>query len=158
MKEIYEKVIELCENKHFSVMATIIRQTGSAPRGVGTKFVIMEDGSFVGTIGGGRLEAQVLKEAKKVFKTLLPVRLNFILKGTDVPVIPVYLEGLWGSVFSFEGGRFFWKMPRKWPYPVTIRFGRPIPTPKDVEQVRRAVEALGGNGKEELPVTSDNPS
>jgi len=84
MKDIYEKVIELCENKKFSVMATIIRQTGSAPRGVGTKFVIMEDGSFVGTIGGGRLEAQVLEEAKKVFKTKLPARLNFILKGTDV--------------------------------------------------------------------------
>jgi len=84
MKEIYEKVIELCENKHFSVMATIIRQTGSAPRGVGTKFVIMEDGSFVGTIGGGRLEAQVLEGAKEVFKTHLPARLNFILKGTDV--------------------------------------------------------------------------
>ena len=30
-----------------------------------------------------------------------------ILKGADVPVVPVYLDGLWGSIFSFEGGRFF---------------------------------------------------
>jgi xanthine dehydrogenase accessory factor len=84
MKEIYEKVIELAEKGHFSVLATIITQTGSTPRGIGTKFVIMEDGSFEGTIGGGRLEAQVLEEATEVFKTKAPVRLNFVLKGTDV--------------------------------------------------------------------------
>jgi xanthine dehydrogenase accessory factor len=84
MKEIYEKVIDLAEKKYWSVLATIIGQTGSAPRGIGTKFVIMEDGSFMGTIGGGRLEAQVLEEAGEVFKTHMPLRLNFILKGTDV--------------------------------------------------------------------------
>ncbi len=84
MKDIYEKVIELAEKGQFSVLATIITQTGSTPRGIGTKFVIMEDGSFEGTIGGGRLEAKVLEEAKEVFKTRAPLRLNFVLKGTDV--------------------------------------------------------------------------
>ena len=84
MKEIYEKIIELAEKEHWSILATIIGQTGSAPRGIGTKFVIMEDGSFLGTIGGGRLEAQVLEEAKEVFKTHVPLRLNYVLKGTDV--------------------------------------------------------------------------
>ena len=84
MKEIYEKIIDLAEKEQWSVLATIIGQTGSAPRGIGTKFVIMEDGSFMGTIGGGRLEAQVLEEAREVFKTHKPLRLNFILKGTDV--------------------------------------------------------------------------
>jgi len=49
MKDIYEKVIELAEKGQFSVLATIITQTGSTPRGIGTKFVIMEDGSFEGT-------------------------------------------------------------------------------------------------------------
>ncbi len=84
MKDIYEKVIELAEKGRFSVLATIIRQTGSTPRGIGTKFVIMEDGSFEGTIGGGQLEAKVLEEAKEVFKIRAPLRLNFVLKGTDV--------------------------------------------------------------------------
>jgi xanthine dehydrogenase accessory factor len=84
MKDIYEKVIELAEKGQFSVLATIITQTGSTPRGIGTKFVIMEDGSFEGTIGGGQLEAKVLEEAKEVFKTRAPLRLNFVLKGTDV--------------------------------------------------------------------------
>jgi xanthine dehydrogenase accessory factor len=44
----------------------------------------MEDGSFLGTIGGGLLEAQVLEGAKKVLETHSPLRLNFILKGKDV--------------------------------------------------------------------------
>jgi xanthine dehydrogenase accessory factor len=84
MKEIYEKIIDLAEKKQWSILATIIGQTGSAPRGIGTKFVIMEDGSFLGTIGGGQLEAQVLEEAKEVFKSHRPLRLNYVLKGTDI--------------------------------------------------------------------------
>ena len=66
-----------------------------------------------------------------------------IVKGTGAPVVPIYLHGLWGSVFSHAGGRLFWKWPRKWPYPVWIHFGKPIPEPQDVHEVQRAVEELG---------------
>jgi acyl-[acyl-carrier-protein]-phospholipid O-acyltransferase / long-chain-fatty-acid--[acyl-carrier-protein] ligase len=65
-----------------------------------------------------------------------------ILKDTDAPVVPVYLGGLWGSIFSYEGGKFFWKWPRRWRYPVTIRFGKPIQNPAGVDEVRLAVEQL----------------
>jgi acyl-[acyl-carrier-protein]-phospholipid O-acyltransferase / long-chain-fatty-acid--[acyl-carrier-protein] ligase len=65
-----------------------------------------------------------------------------ILKDTDASVAPAYLDGLWGSIFSYEGGKFFWKWPKHWPYPVTIRFGRPIENPESAEQVRKAVEKL----------------
>lgn len=84
MKEIYPKIVELFEKNHFSVLATLIKQTGSAPRGVGTKFLILEDGSYVGTIGGGLLEAKVLERAKEVFMTHFPIRLRVFLEGTDV--------------------------------------------------------------------------
>ena len=84
MEDICAKMVELLKKKRFSVLATMIRQTGAAPRHAGTKFLIMEDGSFMGTIGGGLLEAQVLEGAKEVFKTHSPLRLNFILKGKDV--------------------------------------------------------------------------
>ena len=67
-----------------------------------------------------------------------------ILRGTNAPVVPVYVDGLWGSIFSFEGGRFFWKIPKKFRPRVTIRFGKPIERPKDLEQVRQAVIELGG--------------
>ena len=64
-----------------------------------------------------------------------------ILKGTDAPVLPVYLDGLWGSIFSYEGGRFFWKKPKQWPYPVTMNFGKLLPheTVTDTDVVRNAV-------------------
>jgi acyl-[acyl-carrier-protein]-phospholipid O-acyltransferase/long-chain-fatty-acid--[acyl-carrier-protein] ligase len=66
-----------------------------------------------------------------------------IRKGTDAPLIPVYLDELWGSIFSFRGGRFFWKWPTAWPRRVSIWFGRPIDDPKDIYEVRQAVQDLG---------------
>jgi len=71
-----------------------------------------------------------------------------IVQGTNTPVIPVFLGGLWGSVFSFFGGKLFWKVPRRWPYPVSISYGKPIDKPDDVNRVRLAVEELGAETME----------
>jgi xanthine dehydrogenase accessory factor len=84
MKDVYAKAVELLARNEFSVLATIIKLTGSGPRGAGTKFLILEDGSYAGTIGGGLLEARVLEAAKKVFATRAPARLSLNLMGTDV--------------------------------------------------------------------------
>ena len=64
-----------------------------------------------------------------------------ILKGTDAPVLPVYLDELWGSIFSYEGDKFLWKKPKHWPYPVTINFGTLMPhgDVDNVDIVRNAV-------------------
>ncbi|MEO1998672.1 MAG: AMP-binding protein, partial [Planctomycetaceae bacterium] len=66
-----------------------------------------------------------------------------IVAGTDAPVVPVYLDELWGSIFSFRGGRFFWKRPRQWPFPVSISFGTPLENPDNVNVIRQAVQNLG---------------
>ncbi|MEQ8788033.1 MAG: MFS transporter [Pirellulaceae bacterium] len=66
-----------------------------------------------------------------------------IAEGTGAPIIPVFLDELWGSIFSFEGGKFFWKWPRRWRYPITIHFGKPLTDVADVHQVRQAVQSLG---------------
>ncbi len=75
---------------------------------------------------------------------LLPFRrgLERIMKGVEAPIIPVNLDGVWGSIFSFERGRFLWKMPRRIPYPVTVSFGRPMPSASTAIAVRRAVQEL----------------
>lgn len=66
-----------------------------------------------------------------------------ILGDNDVPVIPLRLHGLWGSLMSFERGRFFWKWPKRlWRYRVSIFIGAPIYPPTDIPTVRRAVEDL----------------
>ena len=59
---------------------------------------------------------------------LLPFMRGPVLlaKKANVPLIPVHLDGVWGSVFSMDRGKFFRKRPRKIPYPVTVRVGCPI--------------------------------
>ena len=76
---------------------------------------------------------------------LLPFRRGFerIMKGVDAPIIPVHLDGVWGSIFSYERGRFLWKMPRKVPYPVTVSFGIPMPATSTPFEVRQSVMELG---------------
>ena len=77
---------------------------------------------------------------------LLPFRRGFekILEGLEIPVIPVYLDGLWGSIFSFKDGRFFWKWPRKIPYPVTVVFDHPLPSTATASEARGVIMELGG--------------
>ena len=75
---------------------------------------------------------------------LLPFKrgMERIVDGLDVPVIPVHLSGLWGSIFSFEQGRFFWKWPKRIPYPVTVSFGPPMPSTSSTHDVRQAIAEL----------------
>src|SRR5580692_1002880 len=75
---------------------------------------------------------------------LLPFRrgMERIMKNVDAPIVPVNLDGVWGSIFSYERGRFIWKMPRKIPYPVTISFGKPMPPTATAFEVREAVQEL----------------
>lgn len=66
-----------------------------------------------------------------------------LVRGTGAPVIPVYLDELWGSMFSYRGGRLFGRWPSQWPHRVSFWFGRPIKNPSSVAQVREAVQQLG---------------
>ena len=76
---------------------------------------------------------------------LLPFKRGFerIVEGMNVPVIPVHLDRVWGSVFSFKQGRFFWKRPEHIPYPVTVSFGAPLPLSATAHDARQAVAELG---------------
>jgi acyl-[acyl-carrier-protein]-phospholipid O-acyltransferase/long-chain-fatty-acid--[acyl-carrier-protein] ligase len=66
-----------------------------------------------------------------------------IVEGLEIPVIPVHLDRLWGSIFSFQGGRFFWKWPKQFPYPVTVSFAAPLPATATALQVQQVVRELG---------------
>jgi acyl-[acyl-carrier-protein]-phospholipid O-acyltransferase / long-chain-fatty-acid--[acyl-carrier-protein] ligase len=77
--------------------------------------------------------------------TLLPFRRGFerIVKGREAPVIPVHLDRLWGSIFSFERGRFLTKWPERIPYSLTVSFGAPLPADTPAYKLRDAVRTLG---------------
>jgi acyl-[acyl-carrier-protein]-phospholipid O-acyltransferase/long-chain-fatty-acid--[acyl-carrier-protein] ligase len=75
---------------------------------------------------------------------MLPFRrgMERIMKGIDAPIVPVHLDGVWGSIFSYERGRFLWKLPHRIPYPVTVSFGKPLPATAGSFEVRAAVQEL----------------
>ena len=69
---------------------------------------------------------------------------ELIARAAKSPVVPVWLEGLWGSIFSFIDGKYFFKWPRRIPYPVIVTFGEPIPAEKaDIATVRERFLQLG---------------
>ena len=113
-------------------------------------------------VGGGREAVTAIKTARQELQNghvvcifaegaisrtgnLLPFKrgLEKIVDGLDVPIVPVYLDRIWGSVFSFKGGRFLWKWPARLPYPVTVTFGRPLPSTTPAAEVRVALMAVG---------------
>jgi acyl-[acyl-carrier-protein]-phospholipid O-acyltransferase / long-chain-fatty-acid--[acyl-carrier-protein] ligase len=78
---------------------------------------------------------------------LLPFKRGFerMVEGLDVPIVPVYLDRVWGSVFSFKRERFLWTLPERLPYPVTVSFGDPLPSGATASEVRMAIMDLGAN-------------
>src|SRR5262245_12884180 len=78
---------------------------------------------------------------------LLPFHRGFeqIIKNHQAPIIPVCLDELWGSIFSFYGDRTLWKWPRMVPYPLTVAFGKPMPPTTSASEVRSAVQKLAAD-------------
>ncbi len=74
--------------------------------------------------------------------TLSELRGGFrlIARKAKHPLIPMWCDGSWGSIFSFERGRFFNKLPYRVPYGMTIAFGPEIESDAvDLECVRQAM-------------------
>jgi acyl-[acyl-carrier-protein]-phospholipid O-acyltransferase / long-chain-fatty-acid--[acyl-carrier-protein] ligase len=78
--------------------------------------------------------------------TLLRLRRGYelIAQHANATVVPVWLDRLWGSVFSFQGGKFFTKWPKEIPYRVTVAFGKPLDAKAaDIATVREELLKLG---------------
>jgi acyl-[acyl-carrier-protein]-phospholipid O-acyltransferase/long-chain-fatty-acid--[acyl-carrier-protein] ligase len=83
--------------------------------------------------------------------------LERIAKHANCPIIPVYLDGVWGSIFSFERGRFLFKLPKRLLEPITVYIGRAMTSSSTTVQVRQAiqqlsVEAFGNHKKTQWPI------
>jgi 1-acyl-sn-glycerol-3-phosphate acyltransferase len=78
--------------------------------------------------------------------------LEVIIAGNDeVVVVPAFLGNLWGSQFSFAGGRFFGKRLQGGRRTVVIVFGPPVPSPATAFAVRQAVLESGMRAAEQSP-------
>lgn len=91
--------------------------------------------------------------------TLLRLRRGYELmaRQADAQVVPVWLDQLWGSIFSYERGRFFTKWPRSFPYRVLVAFGKPLtPDEADIATVREELLKLGEVCYSERPVLREH--
>jgi acyl-[acyl-carrier-protein]-phospholipid O-acyltransferase/long-chain-fatty-acid--[acyl-carrier-protein] ligase len=75
---------------------------------------------------------------------------ELIARKAKSPIFPMWVDGSWGSVFSFERGRFFRKIPHRVPYGLSIVIGEEITEKPNLELVRTAMmrasaEAVGGH-------------
>jgi xanthine dehydrogenase accessory factor len=80
--DIYEELVRLRRSGQKCAIATIVQVNGSIPSYESAKLLVREDGSMVGTIGGGCVEAEVWNIAREVMETEKPRHLNFSL-GQD---------------------------------------------------------------------------
>jgi acyl-[acyl-carrier-protein]-phospholipid O-acyltransferase/long-chain-fatty-acid--[acyl-carrier-protein] ligase len=96
----------------------------------------LREGDLVGIFAEGEItrHGQMLRFKKGVER---------IAEGLSVPIIPVHLDRVWGSIFSYEGGKVLLKRPRRLPYPVTVSFGSPLPADSKADDIRRAILELG---------------
>lgn len=70
--------------------------------------------------------------------------LERIVNGLDVPIIPVHLGGVWGSIFSLHRRASLWRSLRRLPFPISVSFGQPMIHPTAFE-VRQAVSVLSAD-------------
>jgi xanthine dehydrogenase accessory factor len=80
--DIYEEVVRLRRLGQKCALATIVQVNGSIPSYESAKLLVREDGSMLGTIGGGCVEAEVWNAARDVMQNERPRHMNFSL-GQD---------------------------------------------------------------------------
>jgi len=81
MEDIWQEIVRIKRLGGISALATIVRVRGSTPRSTGAKMLIRSDGSFIGTLGGGCLEASVWQAGMKVLREKEQALLDFDLTG-----------------------------------------------------------------------------
>lgn len=77
--DIFEEITRLKRDGKRAALATIVNVRGSIPSVVAAKMLVREDGSILGTVGGGCVESDVRKGAMEVMRDEKPKTFNFNL-------------------------------------------------------------------------------
>ena len=113
---------------------------GSGPKSIRDAFKearnALDQGELLGIFAEGGISAS------NQVRSFKPGLLK-ILKGRQVPIIPVYFDELWGSIFSHSQGKALKKLPRTFRRPISIHFGKPIePQPTAMYEIQKSVQRL----------------
>ncbi|KAA1259751.1 Bifunctional protein Aas [Rubripirellula obstinata] len=125
----------------------------SGPKSIMRAILDARDGLNKGDVVGLFPEGTLTRTGQlQAFK---PGLRKFVQK-TDSVIVPVWMHGMWGSIFSFSGGKFFFKWPTKFRRTLTLYIGEPLPRTTPLEHVRSKVHALGAqatvDARSEFPV------
>lgn len=102
----------------------------------------IQDGDVVGIFPEGAL---TLTGQLQPFRRGFERMMQGTATDTDYPnplIVPAALIGVWGSIFSYSGGKVLWKRPGEFPRHVTVRFGQPLPATATPEEAQVAVASL----------------
>ncbi len=99
-KDVFREMAQLKKNGERGAIATVIARKGSAPMSGDAKMLVREDGSTMGTVGGGCLEAEVWQTAMNVIEGGASEKISFDLTATDAEdsghicggVVDIYVE------------------------------------------------------------------
>ncbi|MEQ1917624.1 MAG: MFS transporter [Elusimicrobiota bacterium] len=124
----------------FKAMGCIPVSSGDGPKALVASFKrareYMMSGEAVCIFAEGEISRHgQMQRFKRGFESMV--------HGVEVPIVPVHLDQVWGSIFSFSEGKILFKWPRRIPYKVTVSFGKPLPASASAFEVRQAILALG---------------
>ena len=110
----------------------------SIRRGLETAGQSLENGELVAIFGEGGISrsGQIRSIKPGVMK---------LLKANNVPVIPGYIGEMWGSIFSYSGGRALTKFPTSIRRPLSIHIGKPLHDVKSTFEIQQALQRLSAD-------------
>ncbi|HUV56309.1 MAG TPA: XdhC family protein [Dehalococcoidales bacterium] len=111
-KDVYKEIVKIRAEGEEAALVTVISANGSTPQKEGAKMLVRADGSIVSTVGGGRVEAEIISEAVGVIKKCKPQRLSYDLsEGGNAEMLcggnfEVFIEPILQvpNLFIFGGG------------------------------------------------------
>jgi len=83
MESIYQALLNLENKSKSGSLCTVIKTSGSTPRHSTSKMLVYQDGSIIGTVGGGELESRVIQEAISSINNRIPKLLEYSMVDPD---------------------------------------------------------------------------
>lgn len=95
--DLYEEIVRLRKLGRACALATIVECRGSSPQKQGAKMLVRDDGTALGTLGGGCLEADVVQYCRMAMRDQSPRTVPFELTGKEGGLVcggsvAVYIE------------------------------------------------------------------
>ena len=101
MKELFEILLEHGESENDCMIVTVTKSSGSAPRGAGSRMIVLADGTSHGTIGGGSIEYEATKQALLGIQEQTSFLKDFVLRPNDAADLGMVCGGQITAYFQY---------------------------------------------------------